>query len=263
MKLRSVIADDEPLARNKLASLLRDESDVEVIAQCGNVPETIETVEREKPHILFLDIEMPGGDGFAVLENLDETVQPEVIFTTAFNHYAVQAFEAYALDYLLKPFDQERLRKALDRARAEIRRGNKEELASRLQRLLQQARAQSPVSDRFMIRSGGRVLFLKDDEIDWIEAAANYVKIHHGKDMHLLRETMNSVEKRLDPKKFVRIHRSLIANFTKLKELRPCNSGEFIVTLQNGKELSGSRNYRAAVLPYLKKTDASILPKNG
>jgi two-component system LytT family response regulator len=253
MSIRTIVAEDEPLARHKLITLLSEEQDLEVVAQCGNATQTIHEVLQLKPDLLMLDIEMPGGNGFDVLEAIQGAASPAVIFTTAFDHYAVKAFEAQALDYLLKPFDKERLQKALARARMTIKNGRAPEQAGRITQLLKDPRVNPASSERFIIKSGGRVLFLNVNEIDWIEAAANYVKIHAGKDVHLLRETMNKVETRLDPAKFLRIHRSIIANLEKIRELRTCNSGEFIVTMKDGKELSGSRSYRPSVQPFLKK----------
>jgi two-component system, LytTR family, response regulator len=253
MSIRTVIAEDEPLARNKLAALLTEEPDIQLVAACGNVPLTIEAVLQHKPSLLMLDVEMPGGNGFDVLEAVSGVVSPAVIFTTAFDNYAVKAFEAQALDYLLKPFDKERLQKALNRARMVIKNGGVPTQSERIQTVMRDPRVNPPNPERFIIKSGGRVLFLNVNEIDWIEAAANYVKIHAGKDVHLLRETMNSIEKRLDQKRFIRIHRSIIANQTKMRELRTCNSGEFIVTMKDGKELAGSRSYRPAVQPFLRK----------
>jgi two-component system LytT family response regulator len=253
MSIRTIVAEDEPLARHKLITLLSEETDVDVVAQCGNATQTISEVLQKKPDLLMLDIEMPGGNGFDVLEAIQGSATPAVIFTTAFDHYAVKAFEAQALDYLLKPFDKERLQKALGRARLTIKNGGSPEHSRRLQGLLKDPRVAPANPERFIIKSGGRVLFLNVNEIDWIEAAANYVKIHAGKDVHLLRETMNSVETRLDSGKFIRIHRSIIANIEKMRELRTCNSGEFIVTMKDGKELSGSRSYRPSVQPFLKK----------
>ena len=251
MNIRAIIAEDEPLARNKLVTLLTEESDVQVVATCANANQTVEAVLAHRPDLLFLDVEMPGGTGFSVLEALEPDRRPAVIFTTAFDHYAVRAFEAYALDYLLKPFDQERLQKAVTRARLQLQRGDGRE---RVGQMLKDPRVSHTSKDRLIIKSGGRVLFLNVGEIDWIEASANYVKIHTGKDNHLFRETMYGMERRLDPQRFARIHRSIIANLVKIKELRTCNSGEFIVTMHDGKELPGSRNYRSAILPFLKKT---------
>jgi two-component system, LytTR family, response regulator len=253
MSIRTVIAEDEPLARNKLASLLTEEPDVQLLAACGNVPKTIEEVLRHRPDLLMLDVEMPGGNGFDVLEAISGAVAPAVIFTTAFDNYAVKAFEAQALDYLLKPFDKERLQKSLNRARLVIKNGAVADQANRIQTLARDPKLNPINPERFIIKSGGRVLFLNVNEIDWIEAAANYVKIHAGKDIHLMRETMNGIEKRLDPKRFLRIHRSIIANQNKMRELRTCNSGEFIVTMKDGKELAGSRSYRPSVQPFLRR----------
>jgi two-component system LytT family response regulator len=246
--MRVVIADDEPLARGKLRLMLGSEPGVQVLAECKNGDETINALKAFKPDLLMLDIQMPDLDGFQVLNQISPEILPIIIFTTAFDRHAVLAFEAHALDYLLKPFDQERLHQAVDRARAELLKADDREATHRILNFLSQnASWQSPSGRRLVIRSGGRVVFLGLDEIDWVEAAANYVKINVGKQSYLLRKGIGEIAEKLDPALFVRIHRSAIVNIRRIKELHPVNSGEYIVVLKDGKELSCSRGYRSGL----------------
>jgi two-component system LytT family response regulator len=243
--IRTVIADDERLARRKLRILLGSEAGVQIVADCQDGKQTIAAVEIHKPDLLFLDIHMPDLDGFQILQNISGMELPVVIFTTAFDQYAIRAFEAQALDYLLKPFDQERLHRAVDRVRVELLKAHDHNLTHRILDLLSERRREPPASDgRMVIKAGGRIVFLDMDEIDWIEAAANYVKLNVGRDSYLLREGIGRVSERLDSSKFVRIHRSIIVNVRRIRELQPCDSGEYIAVLKNGKELSCSRGYR-------------------
>jgi two-component system LytT family response regulator len=246
-EIRTIIADDESLARKKLRALLETETGVHIVAECRDAAQTIAAVKDYRPDLVFLDIQMPDGDGFEVLKTFSSDYTPIVVFTTAYDAYAIRAFEAHALDYLLKPFDQERLHSAMERVRSEILKANDREIASRILDLLAQARVDSQVERRLVIKAGGRVVFLDVDEIDWIEAAANYVKLNAGKESYLLREGIGRVSEKLDPVQFVRIHRSVIVNVGKIKELQPCNTGEYIVVLKSGKELSCSRGYRAGL----------------
>jgi two-component system, LytTR family, response regulator len=253
--IRTVIADDEPLARNRIKRLLSDVHDVEIVTECKNGQELLEALEAHRPDLLFLDVEMPEMDGFSVLSQVDPSQLPVVIFVTAYDQYAVQAFETHALDYLLKPFDEERFHKAVNRARAHLDRSRSGEIATRLLAMLHDAKPQpAPAADRLVIKSGGRVVFLKAEEIDWVEAAANYIRIHAGNDEYLMRETMNAFEAKLDSRRFMRIHRSIIVNLEKIKELQPCNNGEYIVVLRTGKELSLSRSFRDRIQLYLKRS---------
>ena len=245
-KLRAVIADDEPLSREKLRVLLERESDVQIVAECSGVEDTLNAVRSHHPDVLLLDIELEGGDGFDIIRSIPGEM-PIVIFTTAYDSYALQAFEAQALDYLLKPFDQERLHRALERAKTEMTKSAKGALNDNLASLLSAAR-KPHAENRLIIKSGGRVVFIQLDEIDWIEAAANYVRLHvAGKNAYLFRESIGRMADKLDPSQFIRIHRSFIVNVSKIKELQPCNNGEFMVSLRNGKELPCSRFYRHAL----------------
>jgi two-component system LytT family response regulator len=197
---------------------------------------------------VFLDVQMPGRDGFGVIEAVPETQLPVVVFVTAFDEHALRAFEVHAFDYLLKPFDAARFNKTVERVRAQLAKSKNGSHDSRLQSLLEELRSKPAASTRFAVRTPGRVFFVKQEEIDWIEAADNYVCLHVGADTHLLRETMNSIEQRLDASKFARIHRSTIVNLDRIKELRPWFHGEYVVILRQGTELTLSRSYRDKVL---------------
>ncbi|HXW99589.1 MAG TPA: LytTR family DNA-binding domain-containing protein [Candidatus Acidoferrales bacterium] len=246
--IRTIIADDEGLARTKLRVLLNSESGVNVVAECRDGKQTVAAVQSHKPDLLLLDVQMPDVDGFEVLKQIPAHEMPLVIFTTAFDHYAIRAFEAHALDYLLKPFNQERLHHALERVKTELLKSHEQTLRTRILDLLGEVKPDSPQLRRLVIRTAGRVVFLDLNEVDWIEAAANYVKLHVGKDSYLLREGIGHISSRLDPDRFVRIHRSSIVNVSRIRELQPCDSGEYIAVLRDGKELSCSRGCRPQLL---------------
>jgi two-component system LytT family response regulator len=250
--IRTIIADDEPLGRRKLRLLLSAEPGIRVVAECENGDQTVAALRECRPDLILLDIQMPGADGFQILESVPAEEMPMVIFTTAFDQYAIRAFESHVLDYLLKPFDQERLHAAMERARIQMVHRHDRELAARMLDILSHARAGHRIERRFAIRSRGRVVFLDVDEIDWVEAAANYVKLNSGKQSYLLRETIGRVSERLHPDQFVRIHRSTLVNVQKIRELQPCNSGEYMVILRNGKELSCSRSYKSGLHKLIK-----------
>jgi two-component system LytT family response regulator len=243
MAIRVVIADDEPLARKKLGLFLEAESDVQVVAECGDCAQTVIAVRETGCDLLFLDVQMPDASGFEVLQKLEDEETPLVIFTTAHDEYAVRAFEAEALDYLLKPFDRERLQEALSRARGHLalRDGL---VIKRLRDFLSRTPNRSTFCERLAIRSAGRIVFLDVEEIDWIEAAANYVRVHAGKDFHLMRESIGQMAEKLDSSRFVRVHRSAIVNAAKIRELQSCNGGEYLAVLRNGKSVPCSRGYR-------------------
>jgi two-component system LytT family response regulator len=243
-KIRVLVADDEPLARERLRTLLAREDWLEIVAECPNGPETIDSIGRLQPDLVFLDIQMPGATGFEVIEAVGPARMPLVVFVTAFDHYALRAFDVHALDYLLKPFDRERFEQALGRARQQLERRTNGDLERRLLELVQDLKPSAQRLERFVIKSGGRVFFVRAEEIDWIEAAGNYVKLHVGAEAHLFRETMNALEAQLDPDTFFRIHRSHIVNIERVKELQPWFNGEYVVFLQNGTRLTLSRGYR-------------------
>jgi two-component system LytT family response regulator len=243
--MRTIIADDESLARQKLRILLDPEPGIEIVAECRNGRETIDALREWSPDLLLLDIQMPDTDGFEVLSSIPPQQMPIVIFTSAHDQYAIKAFEEHALDYLLKPFDQERLHRALERARTELKRAENPELTKRLIAVLENRKPVTQPDRRLVVRAGGRVVFLDVEEIEWIEAAANYIRLHAGKESYLLRGSIGRIAERLDPREFVRIHRSTIVNARCLRQLQPCNSGEFMVILRSGKELSCSRGYRS------------------
>jgi two-component system LytT family response regulator len=244
MKIRTLIVDDEPLARMRIRDLLKHESDVEIIGESGNGLEAVSTIQDESPDLIFLDVQMPEMDGFEVLKTVSVRKMPQVIFVTAYDQYTLRAFEVHALDYLLKPFDRPRFEKALNRAKEYIHLKKNDGFNHRLRELLQEVKSESKYVDRFIIKSEGRIFFLKSSEIDWIEAAGNYVTIHTGSDAYTQRETMGGLEKKLDPKKFMRIHRSKIVNIDRIKEMKPWFRGEYVIVLKDRTELTLSRKYR-------------------
>ena len=243
-RIRVVIVDDEPLARERLRTLLHDDPGTEIVAEAGDTASAIAAIGSTRPDLVFLDVQIPGGSGFEVIGGIGANAMPCVIFVTAYDKYALRAFEVHALDYLLKPFDRERFRSALARAKEQIARATPGDLEKRLMALVSGLRSGSTRIDRFVVKSGGRVFFVRTDEIDWIEAAGNYVKLHVGNDAHLLRETMNSVEAKLDGDLFFRVHRCHIVNIERVRELQPWFNGEYVVFLKNGTRLTLSRGYR-------------------
>jgi len=256
--IRAVIADDERLARQKLRLLLECERDFEIVAECQDGKQTVLAINSLRPDLLLLDIQMPDLDGFQVLGEIPASELPIVVFTSAYDQYAIRAFEAHALDYLLKPFDQGRLHQAIERARVELKKSDHTQTTHRLLELLSHlkpefATASQGPQNRLVIKAKGRVIFLDLDEIDWVEAAANYVRLNAGKESYLLRETIARTSERLNPDEFIRIHRSTIVNARKIKELIPVNSGEYVVVLKSGKELSCSRSYRTLLQRIIEK----------
>ncbi len=238
MSLRVIIVDDEPLARERVRTFLADEPDVEIVAECADGAEAVEQIEKLHPDVLFLDVQMPRLNGFEVLEAIGPDAMPIVVFTTAHDDHAIRAFEVSAVDYLLKPFKQPRFRKALERARTQLpaTKGNapKPELSA----LLSQWREANGGGPRVLVKSPDRILFLKPDEIDHIEACGNYVVLHSGKEKHIVRETMTAMESRLNSSGFMRINRSVILNLSRIKELQPLAAGEYVVILKTGARLN-------------------------
>ena len=241
--MRVLIVDDEPLARERMRELLAEQPDVEVLGECENGREAIEAIERTRPDLVFLDVQMPGIDGFEVVRGLRSEGMPAIVFVTGDDRHALRAFDAHALDYLLKPFDGERLERALDRARARLSGAAPSDRTRRLLDLIE--RRLPPPLDRLVIRSGGGVIFLKPQDVDWVHAEGNYVRIHAGKESHLIRETMNDLEARLLPARFVRIHKSILVNVDRIREIRPLLTGDHAVLLTDGTKLTWSRGYQS------------------
>ena len=247
MNIRALIVDDEPPARDLIATLLRDEPDLEVVGQCSNGRDAVAAIERLSPDLVFLDVQMPGLDGFGVLAELQPDRLPLVVFVTAFDQHAIRAFEVHALDYLLKPFEYDRLRQAVRRARTLFAQGSATACQTRLLTLLEELGATRQSWNRLAVRDAGRIVFLRPDEIDWIEAEGNYVRLHVGKESHLLRETMNSTEARLASKQFLRVSRSSIVNLERVTEWQPLFHGDSVVILRDGTRLTVSRVYRESL----------------
>ena len=250
-KIKTIIVDDEPLARRNLRVLLERDPQIEILDECRNGREAVKAINTLSPDLIFLDIQMPEMDGFDVLANVGTDQIQAIIFVTAFDQYALKAFDVHALDYLLKPFDDERFAHALTRAKAQIEAREINRLSKRLIALLEERETErnAPAQGkgyltRVMIKAAGRVVLLKVDEIDFIEADGNYAKLHVGKKAHLLREKMNDLEGQLDPARFVRIHRSVIVNLDRIKEMHPHFNGDYIVVLEDGRQLRLSRTRR-------------------
>jgi two-component system LytT family response regulator len=248
MTLRVLIVDDEPLARRRLRALLKDEDGIEIAGECEDGVSAVAAVRRVAPDVLFLDVQMPGMDGFDVIDAIVEAIGPSrcpaVVFVTAHDQYALKAFDVHAVDYLLKPFDRTRLRLALTRARALAAR--EQDLGRTLLALVADVRATRP-AERIAVQTRGRVSFVRAAEIDWIEASGHYVTLHVDRDAHLIRGTIKTFEARLDRTRFVRIHRSAIVNVDRIKELLPSFHGEYVVVLRDGTRVSSSRGYSDAL----------------
>ena len=260
-RIRAAIVDDEPTARRGVRLLLERDGGVDVVGEASTAPEAIELIRREQPDLVFLDVQMPGPDGFEVLEKLPPGLRPAVVFITAYDEHALRAFEVNAIDYLLKPYDDARFAAALQRAKDEIRRRETDTMNLRLSQLLAYLQQSGgvrlpdngePPGDRILVKSSGEIFFLKADEIDWIEAEGDYMKFHVGGRTHLMRETMARLERRLDARRFVRIHRSTIVNIDRLRKLSPSFGGEYAVVLHDGTKLKLSRGYHDRIAGLLK-----------
>ena len=242
MNLRAVIADDEPPARERLRHLLRDEPDIEIVAECADGPAAVDAVTEQAPDLLFLDIQMPGLDGFGVLEALPKDRLPAVIFTTAWDQHALRAFDAHALDYLLKPFKPARFREALQRARDHAARRDDGADTRRLLELLASRTARH--LSRLPVKSGDKVAFVRAEAIESIESAGNYIVVHAEGREHVLRETLSELESQLDPARFLRVSRSAIVNLDHVRELQPLFKGDHAVILRSGRSVPMTRGLR-------------------
>ena len=244
MKIRVLIVDDEPLARERIRALLADEADVDVIGECRDGLAAVAVIRRDKPDVVFLDVQIPELDGFGVVKSLGDQRTPVIVFVTAYDQYALSAFEVHAVDYLLKPFDAERFGKALARARKAIRVEQGNGFNEKLLALLRDLKLPQGFLERIVVKSSGRLFFLRTDEIDWIESSGNYVSLHVGAEAHLLRETLSGLEEKLDPARFIRIHRTAIVKIDRIKELHPLFHGEYEVLLRDDTRLTLSRSFR-------------------
>jgi two-component system, LytTR family, response regulator len=254
-KIKTLIVDDEPLARRNIRLLLEKDPQIEILDECRNGREAVKAINALSPDLIFLDIQMPEMDGFDVVARVGPEHIQAIIFVTAFDQYALKAFDVHALDYLLKPFDDERFTHALRRAKAQIEAREINKLGRRLLALLEERESDRQTSmnqkthlTRLMIKASGRVVLLKVDEIDLIEADGNYAKLHVGRKAHVLREKMHDLEEQLDPAKFVRIHRSIIVNLDRIKEMHPHFNGDYVVVLEDGRQLRLSRTRREALI---------------
>ena len=242
--LRVLVVDDEAPARTRLKSFLREDPEVELVGECGNGEQAVEWILRERPDVVFLDIRMPRLGGFGVFERVPAEAMPLVVFTTAFSEYAVRAFEVHAVDYLLKPFDRERFRQTLARVRQVRGAADPDALRTAVQQVLEAVREGAGRSERLAVKVDGRLVFLRAEEIDWVEAEGNYVKIHAGPAVHLVRETMAWCEQQLPPGRFLRISRSAIVNVDRVREVQPLFSGDQLVLMRDGMKLTLSRTHR-------------------
>jgi two-component system LytT family response regulator len=246
-KIRVIIVDDEPIAREGVRVQVLKDRDAEVVAECKNGLEAVAAIREIAPDLVFLDVQMPGMDGFEVLREIDTKEGPAIIFVTAFDQYALQAFEVNAVDYLLKPFDSERFERAFTRAKSELKRHNFDALSRRLHRLIATLAPPEQYLERLVIKSSGRIFFLPVNEIDWIEASDNYVTLHVGREAHLVRGTLTSFEKKLSPNKFLRIRHSALVNVKRIQELQPLFKGEYELLLRGGARLRSSRRYHEKI----------------
>jgi two-component system LytT family response regulator len=246
-RIRTLIADDEPLAREGIRRILEREQSLVMIGECENGQETVEAVRRDAPDLLFLDIQMPGLNGFQVIEALSSGQIPLVVFVTAYEEHALRAFDVHALDYVLKPPDPERVHEAVQRACAILESKEKDAAVSRILEMVAAMRPPRPPAARLMVPSRGKITFIKVEEIDWIEAQGDYVQVHAAGRKHLLRRKVSVLERELPGETFARIHRSTIINVTRVRELQPLYHGDYAVILLDGTRLTMSRSYRPKV----------------
>jgi two-component system LytT family response regulator len=244
VNIRALIVDDEPLAREWVRSAVAEDPELEVMGECGDGFEAAEAIRRLKPDLVFLDVQMPGLDGFGVLEALSPEEIPAVVFVTAFDQYAVRAFEAQAVDYLMKPFSKERVEEAVRRVRELVKGKSMEDFRESISKIVEKIRRDRSFPEWVLLKSDGKNVFVKVKDIDWIESSRNNVRIHVGTTLYLLHETTSAIASRLDPKKFLRIHRSAIVNIERIKELHPWFNGDYAVILRDGTQLTLSSSYR-------------------
>jgi two-component system, LytTR family, response regulator len=241
--IRTLIADDEPLARTRVRMMLEGRSGYEVVAECADGPETVEGIIAHTPALVFLDIKMPALDGFDVLEALDAAqIPPAIVVVTAFDAYAIKAFDISAVDYLLKPFNAARFEQALARAEARLNRQSPV-IDTDLRAFLETLRSERAHPDRFLVRAANHLYFVREADVEWVDAADNYVRLHAGGRAHFVRDTMKSFAAKLRPDRFVRVHRSIIINLDHIQRLEPHGHGEYLITMRDGSRVTSSRSY--------------------
>jgi two-component system LytT family response regulator len=258
-RVRTLIVDDEPAARRGVRLLLDRDPAIEIVGEASGGEEAANMISALRPALAFLDVQMPECDGFEVLARVGAERAPVLVFVTAYDEYALKAFEVNAVDYLLKPFDDARFAAALQRAKDAVRNRQSQNVDQRLNQLLTYLQTAAPTPpadthDRILVKSSGEIFFLKAEEIDWIEAEGDYMKFHVAGKSHLMRETMARLEARLDAKRFIRIHRSTIVNIDRMRKLSPSFAGEYAVVLQDGTKLKLSRGYHERIATLLKQS---------
>jgi len=241
--IRALIVDDEPLARERIRTLLAECRNVEVVGECRDGREAVNAILAERPDLVFLDIQMPELDGFEVIKAIGNEFLPAIIFVTSFDEYAIRAFDVNAIDYLLKPINAARFEKAVLRAIDRLTQSNVRESERKLLDFIEVLRAEHQYVTRFVVRSGSRLSFVRASDVDWMDAADNYVRLHVAGREHFVRETLKSVETQLDPEIFIRVHRSIIINFDRVESVEPYSHGEYVVTMKDGAKLTTSRSY--------------------
>jgi two-component system LytT family response regulator len=252
MKIRTLIVDDMPLARERIRMLLSSDPEIEIIGERTDGDEAVEAVRNLKPELVFLDVQMPGLDGFGVVEKIGVEWMPVVVFVTAYDEFAIKAFEVSALDYLLKPFEEEQLIRAVKRAKSEIQKRQASDLNNHLQKLLAAVKPETKYLKRIVVKSAAQTTLVQTEDIDWIGAAGNYLELHVGKETYLVRERISRMEQNLDPEKFARIHRSTIVNLDRIKTLHPLFNGDHITALHDETKLNMSRAFYGKLLLRLK-----------
>ena len=246
-RIRTIIVDDEPLALRRLRALLTDEADIEIVGEAANGTEAVRAISAERPDLVFLDVQMPGLDGFDVLRATAGIHQPFVVFVTAHDEHAIRAFEVQAVDYVLKPVIETRFREAVRRAVTRLRGESAADIARQMAQFLERVAPTPSRGGRIAIKRDGRVNFVRVDDIDWVEADGDLVRVHAGKEAHVIRETMSQIETKLPPERFMRVHRSIIVNTERVREVQPWFKGDYVLIMQDGTKLRSGRTYRQSV----------------
>jgi two-component system LytT family response regulator len=243
MKIRTLIVDDMMLARERIRMFLVNDPEIEIVGECADGDEAVEEIKNLKPDLVFLDVQMPGLDGFGVIEKIGIEQMPVVVFVTAYDEFAIKAFEVSALDYLLKPFEEEQLIRAVKRAKREVQKRQANDLNDHLRQLLATVKPEAKYLKRLIVKSGAQTILVQTEDIDWIGSAGNYLELHVGRETHLVRERISRMEQKLDPEKFARIHRSTIVNLDRVKTLKHLFNGDHLTILSDDTKLNMSRTF--------------------